>query len=647
MGEAANVTGAAKVGQPLYYVVPQEISKIREKISDRFLRSEILADIFRLNALYMIRYSGSGHPGSSFSCADILTWLWLEEMRNPNEKDVDPSDIFFSSKGHDVPLFYSLLIGLEKLPLELMHKLRHLGGLPGHPDVRTPYIVANTGSLGMGISKARGMVQAKRLQGKSGRIFVITGDGELQEGQIWESLQPAANENFSEITVIVDHNKIQSDIRLKDTSDLGDLESKFKAFGWEVTRCDGHDFKAIQKVFAHFKTVQDRPQVLITDTLKGAGVSFMTELAEDGFYKFHSGAPSYEQYLFAFKEINNRITENLKKAGLEALRFESKEMPVSSVGADWQRLIPAYGDELVKIAKERKDLVAMDADLVLDTGLIPFRKEFPGRYFECGIAEQDMVSFAGGLALKGALPVVHSFECFFAARANEHFYNNATEKTKIIYAGSLAGVLPGMPGHSHQALRGISILGSIPGLTLIQPCNEKETRMALRWAVDTNSESTYIRLVSIACECPFELPADYKLELGTGVYLTPAGKDIIIFVYGPVMAGEAVKAANLLKEKGISAAVVNLPWLNKIDRQWLSEMVAPYKMAVTIDDHYVSLGQGVQIKSVLAEAGIKIKILSLGLNEIPVCGHNAEVLQYHKLDFKSVAEKILLIWTKN
>lgn len=640
MGETANITGAKKSGQLLYYVLPEDIAKIQKSVTDPFLRAKILADIFRINALYMIRYSGSGHPGSSFSCADILTWLWLEEMQNPNEKDADPSDIFFSSKGHDVPALYALLIGLGKLPLEFIHKLRRLGGLPGHPDVRTPYIAANTGSLGMGISKARGMAQAKRLQGKSGHIFVLTGDGELQEGQIWESLQPAANQNFSEITVIVDHNKIQSDLNVKDTSGLGDLENKFRSFGWEVRSCNGHDFKEIAGALADFKKIKDKPKVLIAETLKGGGVSFMTEFAEDGFYKFHSGAPSHEQYLAAFKEISGRVNDYLKEAGLNHLEFQSREMPVSSIGQNWQRLISAYGDELVKIAKERRDLVAMDADLVLDTGLIPFKKEFPDRYFECGIAEQDMVSFAGGLALKGLLPVVNSFECFLTTRANEHFYNNATEKTKIIYTGSLAGLLPAMPGHSHQSLRGISILGSIPGLTLIQPCNEKETRMALRWAAEKNPESTYLRLVNIACDCPFELPAGYELQVGKGVYLTPEGKDVIIFAYGPVMTGEAVKAANLLREKGISAAVINLPWLNRIDEQWLSEAVSPYKMAVTIDDHYVALGQGVQIRSALSGAGAKIKFLSLGLTEIPACGHNEEVLKHHKLDFESMAEKI-------
>jgi len=623
----------------LSFIPLREIERVRKDLSDIFVRSEILADIFRINALYMIRHTGSGHPGSTFSCMDIATWLWTQEMTSPNEEGKAHSDIYFSSKGHDVPALYAILIGLGKLPFEMMQKLRRLGGLPGHPDRQTPYLVTNTGSLGMGISKARGMAEGKRLLGKKGRIYVLTGDGELQEGQIWESLQPTANGGFSEITVIVDHNKIQSDIHVKDTSDLGEIENKFKAFGWEVMRINGHDMREVKKAIDWAKSVKDKPQVIIADTLKGAGVSFMTRLADDGLYKFHSGAPSYEQFQAAVEEISGRINEKLRNVGEGELEFETTEMPASSIGQNWERLIPAYADELVKIAKENPKVVAMDADLVLDTGLIPFKKEIPERYIEAGIAEQDMVSMAGGLALQGMIPVVHSFECFLTTRANEHFYNNATEKTKIVYVGSLAGILPGMPGHSHQSVRGISILGAIPGLTLIEPANEKEARLAIRWAIEKNPQSTYIRFVSIQNECPFSFPDDYVLEPGKGAFLRK-GTDVVIVGYGPVMMTEAVKAAKLLEEKGVSVSVINFSWLNRFDEEWLRNAVKGYRMIVTLDDHYVTLGQGMQIRSALAPYLQKQKVISLGIEEIPVCGHNEEVLKYHKLDFESIAERI-------
>src|SRR6185295_8838268 len=171
------------------------------------------------------------------------------------------ADTYFSSKGHDAPGLYSLLIALEKIDFDLLHRLRRLGGLPGHPDVETPYIAANTGSLGMGISKAYGMARAQRLAGRTGRIVVMTGDGELQEGQIWESLQPAANERLAEITVIVDHNKLQSDSAVSAVSDLGAIEDKFRAFGWEVRRVSGHDLPASGAVLRELDAIRDRPKV--------------------------------------------------------------------------------------------------------------------------------------------------------------------------------------------------------------------------------------------------------------------------------------------------------------------------------------------------------------------------------------------------
>src|SRR5580765_8493130 len=239
----------------LSFVPLDVIRRVRhQNAADAIARASLVADLCRLNTLYMIMSAGSGHIGSSFSAMDVLTWLWTDYLVDANS-DAHNSDIYFSSKGHDAPALYALLIALEKLGFDLLPKLRQLRGLPGHPDVSTPFIATNTGSLGMGISKAYGMARANRYTGRSGRIVVMTGDGELQEGQIWESLQPVANEGLPEITVIVDHNKLQSDSAVAAVSDLGRLEEKFRAFGWEVRRGDGHDFRVIQDVLAHFATV--------------------------------------------------------------------------------------------------------------------------------------------------------------------------------------------------------------------------------------------------------------------------------------------------------------------------------------------------------------------------------------------------------
>lgn len=622
-----------------------EIQRIRDGVRDAVRQSEILADVFRLNTLSMIMQAGSGHIGSSFSCMDIITWLWLNELTNPNDLSTQHADICFSSKGHDAPALYSLMIGLGLLDEKYLHQLRRLNGLPGHPEVHTPHVITNTGSLGMGISKARGMAMANRLTGKTGRIYVITGDGELQEGQFWESLQPAANGKFAEITVIVDHNKMQSDTWVKQVSDLGDLETKFRSFGWEVARCDGHDIAAMAKILEGFKQVNDRPQILIADTVKGKGVSVMESSAmalaaseaELPMYKFHSGAPALEHYELGVKELSERVNANLKAEGLEALSLKTVEIPNRIAPNAPQKLVAAYGEELVALAAIHKDIVALDGDLMLDTGLVPFRNTYPERFIECGIAEQDMVSMAGGLAVKGMLPVVHSFACFLSTRPNEQIFNNGTEHTKVIYAGSLAGIAPSMPGHSHQSVRDISALGSIPGLTLIQPADAWEARQSLCWAVEENPQSTYIRLVTVPTEIPYALPADYELKKGCGVTLQE-GTDAVLFGYGPTMLTEAYKAVQLLLEQGVTLSVINLPWLNFVDAEWLQQATSAYGMIFTLDDHYLAFGQGMLIRSQLA--GTSKNVVSLGLETVPACGQNQEVLKHHGLDAESIAATV-------
>jgi transketolase len=624
----------------LSYVPIDAIRRVlADNSGDPMARAELLADLCRLNTLYMIMQAGSGHIGSSFSSLDLISWLWTASLVDPNSGAPD-ADVYFSSKGHDAPALYSLLIALEKLDFDLLHRLRRFGGLPGHPDVATPFIAANTGSLGMGISKAYGMARAKRLTGRRGRIVVMTGDGELQEGQIWESLQPAANERLGEIIVVVDHNKLQSDSAVSAVSDLGPIEDKFRAFGWAVQRADGHDLRAVRDVFEAFGRVTDRPKVLIADTVKGKGVSFMEGLAcGDATYHFHAGAPSLKDYLAAVDEISGRVNARLAALKQPAVQLDRAPLPARVAPSRPERLVVAYGDELLQIARTRPDIVVMDADLLSDCGIEAFKAELPERFIECGIAEQHMVSAAGGIALQGLLPVVHSFACFLSTRANEHIYNNATERRKIIYTATLAGAIPGGPGHSHQSVRDISAIGSVPGLTAIEPCCERESRLAIRWAIERNGHSTYLRFVNVPLDLPYALPPEYALEIGRGVLLKP-GNDVAIVGYGPVLLSNAWRAAEELANEGISAAVVNDPWLNRIDDDWVTQVLGRFSLVVTLDNHYVTLGQGVMIAAALARNRQRADVRSLGLTDLPACGTNAEVLAHHGLDAQSIAKAV-------
>jgi transketolase len=640
MGEKDRSDAPLAGNGELSYVPIQAIRRIlRDNSGDPITRAELLADVCRLNTLYMIMQAGSGHIGSSFSSLDLISWLWTASLVDPNTGALN-ADVYFSSKGHDAPALYSLLIALEKLDFDLLHRLRRFGGLPGHPDVATPFIAANTGSLGMGISKAYGMARAKRLTGRGGRIVVMTGDGELQEGQIWESLQPAANEGLGGIIVVVDHNKLQSDSAVSAVSDLGQIEDKFSAFGWDVQRADGHDLHEVREVFDRFARAADRPKVLIADTVKGKGVSFMEGLAcGDSTYHFHAGAPSLKDYLAAVDEIAGRVNARLAALKQTAIDLDRAPLPVRVAPSQPERLVVAYGDELLHIARTRPDIVVMDADLLSDCGIEAFKAELPERFIECGIAEQHMVSAAGGMALQGLLPVVHSFACFLSTRANEQIYNNATERRKIIYTATLAGAIPGGPGHSHQSVRDISAIGSVPGLTAIEPCCERESRLSIRWAIERNDASTYLRFVNVPLDLPYTLPSDYTLEVGRGVLLRP-GRDVAIVGYGPVVLSNAWRAAEELEAEGVSAAVFNHPWLNRVDDEWVRHVLGRFPAVITLDNHYVALGQGVMVAAALARNRQHADVRSLGLTDVPACGTNAEVLAHHGLDAPSIAKAV-------
>ncbi len=610
------------------------------------------AALARINVLYMIARAWSGHIGTSFSSLDIMSWVFLNEMRDL-DKGPDACDIFFSSKGHDAPGLYAVLMGLGLLPEERVDALRRLHGLPGHPHVETPYIQANTGSLGMGVSKAKGMALANRLAGRPRRIVVLTGDGELQEGQFWESLASAARERLGEIVVIIDHNKIQSDTWVAQVSDLGDVEAKLRAFGWHVTRCDGHDVRALEATFRSLDRITDRPQAIVADTIKGKGVSFMEGPALEAgeLYAYHSGAPTEDEYARGSRELLGRAVDLFAEAGLGELATRTGQRPARREPRVTENLIAAYRDALVRQGDRHPRLMVLDADLVRDCGLVPFAEKYPGRFVECGIAEQDMVSMACGMARRGVLPVAHSFACFLAARPNEQIYNQCSEGSKVIYVGSLAGLLPGGPGHSHQSVRDIAALASVPHLLMAEPALEAEVHALVDYLVDIADESAYLRLASVKWPVPFRYPDAQPLRPGTG-WIVREGEDLLVIGYGPWLLSNAWHAAEELQQTaGVTTRLVNLPWLNRIDPAWLAGVIGRRRAVVTLDNHYVRGGQGEMVAAAIAGLALDppAAVTRIGVTSLPECGTNDEVLAHHGLDvaslvgaFRAAAERQLV-----
>ncbi len=270
-----------------------------EKKSLEELRA--LAKKIRRNILTMISKAKSGHPGGSLSAVEILVTLYFDAMKHdPNNPKWEERDRFSLSKGHAAPVLYCTMAECGYVPADQLNTLRQDGSIyQGHPDRRyIPALEASTGSLGQGLSVALGMGLAARLDGKNYRTYVMLGDGEIQEGQIWEAAMFASFNKVDNEVAIVDYNKIQLDGFVKDIMDLEPLAAKWESFGWNAITIDGHDIPAVQQAFADAAATKGKPTVIIANTVKGKGVSFMEDLP-----KWHGVAPTPEELEIALKAL--------------------------------------------------------------------------------------------------------------------------------------------------------------------------------------------------------------------------------------------------------------------------------------------------------------------------------------------------------
>ncbi|MDF2676731.1 MAG: Transketolase protein [Bacillota bacterium] len=259
----------------------------------------LIAKNVRKNILSMIHTANSGHPGGSLSAVEIMTYLYFEEMNISSPTD-ENRDYFILSKGHAAPVLYSTLMEKGFLDKNLIPTLRQINSkLQGHPDMnKIPGIEASTGSLGQGLSIANGIALSLKLDKKENRVFALLGDGEIQEGMIWEAAMLASHYGLSNVTAILDRNGLQIDGKNEDVMNIEPVEEKWTAFGWHVIRICGHDIEQLRKAFEERKKINDKPVIIIADTVKGKCVSFMENKAS-----WHGKAPNAEEYNTALKEI--------------------------------------------------------------------------------------------------------------------------------------------------------------------------------------------------------------------------------------------------------------------------------------------------------------------------------------------------------
>lgn len=617
-------------GKELSYWSSEDISEAWADNHDL----KLVADGCRLNALSAIHQAGSGHIGTSFSSLDIMVaaraFLHGDDFLSGKKLE----KTFFSSKGHDAPAFYAVLHAGGELSYDQLFSLRRLGGLPGHPETVTPGVVTNTGSLGMGISKAKGFIKAQRLRDPASRQPVITiiGDGELNEGQIWESMPGAVKEGFSELVAIVDANSIQSDTWTELTLPMGNIRQRVEGVGWHFMEVEGNDPQAVYDAI-QASTLDDRPTLIFAKTVKGSGIPWMEKFPSDGeFYHFHSGALSDDLYdlateilvpLFQFSGDRRR-----KKTSSDIPRTDStqpKHRPPS--------MVTLWENRLVDVMNQHPSVIALDGDLSYDTGTHIARRAFPERYLQSGIAEQDMVSVAGTLALSGYTPVVHSFSTFLTMRAAEQIFNNATEGSRVIYMGFLAGLIPSAAGFSHQAVTDVGVMASFPGMRVFEPSNSHELQWSIDQALDYLGPS-YVRMGAIA---PV---AEKILDSSNGLNLLAEGRDVAIVSSGPLFNAQALAArAAILDNGGLPLAVYSMPEISAPISPESLKRLAAHSTIFVLENHNPAVAKYHHLREAFKNTGA-VEVIRLGLDGLPANGQPAEVLEHHSFDVSSLAQRI-------
>ena len=606
------------------------------------------AKIIRMDILAMIYAAQSGHPGGSLSAADIVTTLYFHFMKiRPQEPGWPGRDRFLLSKGHACPVWYSCLAEKGFFPIEELLSLREIDSrLQGHPDMKkTPGVDFTTGSLGQGLSAAVGIALGLKKDRRKSRVFVVLGDGELNEGQIWEAAMSAAKFNLDNVTVFIDYNNLQLDGYCHEVMPIEPLADKWRAFNWEVKEIDGHDFEQIIQMIEFAQKTKGKPTVIIANTIKGKGISFMEN--ECG---WHGKAPNREEFLKAILELDsdgNKLPLVQKALSLRAERGDANRReslaPLQCMGMDGRESKPtrdAYGEVLVELGKECSELVVFEADISKSTRTSYFAKQFPKRFFQFGVAEANMMAAAAGMASLGNISFVSTYSVFASMRACEQVrtmiaYPNLNVKICV----SHGGITPANDGVTHQGSEDLGIMRTIPNMTVIMPADYNSTKQLVRAALK-HKGPVYMRFTRDAV--PFIYDENEIFEIGKGKLLIE-GDNISLIAIGD-MVSIALEVQSMLEEKGISAEVIDIHTLKPIDKELILVSVQKTKHVITIEDHQINCGLGSAVAEVLGEEA-PYPVKRIGLKDtFAESGRYDLLLKKYGMDTESIisaAERML------
>jgi transketolase len=628
--------------------------------------------------------AGSGHPGGTLSVMDIAAVLYLNELNhdpsNPNWPD---RDRVFWSAGHKAPALYVALGRAGYFPLDDVVQLRQLGAnFEGHPNwLKVPGVEVSSGSLGQGLGAAVGNALAARLRGAGYRVYVIMGDGEQQEGSIWEAAMSAGHYKLENLCAIVDVNRLQIDGWVQEVMSVEPLKEKYAAFGWNVIEIDGHDMPQILDAFTRARSENGKPSVILARTIKGKGVSFMENEAS-----WHGTAPKKEQFEKALPEL---LTQDFPLARVNVLlqRAAAKAREVAQKAKDG---IPKFPQEYwwnsresmkvemdptrmgfgrgLEHAGEDPRVVTLHADISNSIRITDFEARHPerkNRVFSVGIAEQNMMSVAAGLAREGFIPVTGTYGVFASGRAWDQIrtticYSNLNVKI----AGAHGGISVGPDGATHQALEEIALTSVLPNMNVVVPCDSVETQKATEHSLLSLEGPCYLRFAREAT--PVVTTSDTPYEFGQANVIRYRGaqqkflnafdtilgpcyhnehEQLAIIACGP-MVPEAMRAAWLLKDEyGIETRVVNVHTVKPLDIATVVRAAEETRVVVTAEEHQTGGFGNIIAGAILRHRTRFRQPLQLSMVGIEDCfglsGNPWELLQHFGLTAEHIAKRAL------
>ena len=608
-----------------------------DKMNATIAEVKDIAARLRKRSIEMTTKAGSGHPSSCMSAADIVAMLFFRVMKYDAANPIsEESDKFVLSKGHAAPVLYAALVEAGTITEAETMTLRQIDSrIEGHPTPRFPWVQIATGSLGQGLSAGAGMAAGiKRLNPKSGRrVYVVLGDGEVAEGAVWEAAAFASHYKLDNLTAIVDVNRLGQSEPTMLQHDVKTHAARFEAFGWNAIIVDGHDLNALDAAFEQALATTGKPSVLIAKTFKGHGVSFMND--KDN---FHGKPLSKEDAAKAVAELNvvdqtpPKITPVMPK--VHTLKVKGIEPPAYKKG-DKVATREAYGTALVKLGKACPEVVALDGDVKNSTFSIHFAKAFPERFFECYIAEQNMVGAAMGLAAENFVPFASTFAAFLM-RAADQIRMAGISQSNIKLCGSHAGVSIGEDGPSQMALEELGLFRSVPGSIVLYPADAVATEKLVVAAAEYNGMA-FIR--TGRPKCPVIYDNDEEFPLGQLKVVRQSASDAIAIAGAGVTLFEALAAAEKLAQSGISARVIDLYSVKPFPAAALLENArAAGNKLLVVEDHYAAGGLGEAAASALGTSGVDVH--SLAVETLPRSGKAEELLAYSGIDAASIAHKV-------